>query len=191
MNITADKKDFIEHSKLDRVGIFASILCAIHCALTPLLLILLPTFGKAWSHPSTHWGMAIVVIPIAFFMLVKGYKRHAKKWIIFVGSIGILLIIIGAILPYTESSAIGSSRAGLVSNSGEIAAQSTCAVHGGCVDNCCPSIVENEAGETSLHIPPASIVTTLGGLFLIAIHIGNLCGCSNCEKRSKLIRQKA
>ena len=102
MDIAANSSDYKEHSRVDRIGILASILCAIHCALTPALLIMLPTFGKAWAHPSTHWGMAIIVIPIAAFMMRKGYQKHAKKWIVAVGSIGIVLIIIGAILPYVE-----------------------------------------------------------------------------------------
>ena len=88
--------------KADRIGVIASILCAIHCALTPVLLILMPTFGKAWAHPATHWGMALVVIPIAVMMLIKGYRKHRKKWLVGVGILGILFIIVGAILPYTE-----------------------------------------------------------------------------------------
>lgn len=89
-------------SKADSIGIIASILCAIHCALTPVLLILMPTFGKAWAHPATHWAMALIVIPIAVFMLVKGHRQHKKKWILYLGGLGIILIIIGAILPYTK-----------------------------------------------------------------------------------------
>ena len=96
--------------KADRIGIIASVLCAIHCALTPVLLILMPTFGKAWAHPATHWGMAIVVIPIAIMMLVKGYRKHRKKWVVGVGSLAILFIIIGAILPYTEAGTSGSAN---------------------------------------------------------------------------------
>ena len=104
MEITATHSTLDNHKRFDRLGVIASILCAIHCALTPILLILLPTFGKAWAHPATHWGMAIIVIPIAVFMMLKSYKKHAKKKILYIGSIGILLIIIGAILPYIENS---------------------------------------------------------------------------------------
>lgn len=50
----------------------------------------------------------------------------------------------------------------------------------GCVGGCCPSFVVNDAGESSLHIPPASIVTTLGGVFLIMLHVINLSGCRCC-----------
>jgi glucose uptake protein GlcU len=103
MDITAESSNLKTHSKADRIGIWASILCAIHCALTPVLLIALPTFGKAWAHPATHWGMALIVIPIAVFMMLKGYRKHARKWILVTGCVGIVLIVIGAILPYVES----------------------------------------------------------------------------------------
>lgn len=106
MKTTANLLDFKNSAKVDRIGILASVLCAIHCALTPILLILLPTFGKAWAHPSTHWGMALIVIPIALFMMRKGYKKHGRKWVVLMGSVGIVFIIIGAILPYVE---LGSS----------------------------------------------------------------------------------
>jgi len=102
METTIDSKSVEENSRVDHIGIWASVLCAIHCALTPVLLILLPTFGKAWSHPATHWGMALVVIPIAVFMMRKGFQKHRKKWLLGVGSLGIVFIITGSILPYLE-----------------------------------------------------------------------------------------
>tara|TARA_B110000908_G_C10231567_1_gene440886 strand:+ start:400 stop:807 length:408 start_codon:yes stop_codon:yes gene_type:complete len=111
MDITAKSSDFENQSKADRIGIWASILCAIHCALTPVLLIVLPTFGKAWAHPATHWGMAIIVIPIAVFMMLKGYRKHARKWIVVTGCVGIVLVVIGAILPYVKSGELSSKSA--------------------------------------------------------------------------------
>ena len=52
---------------------------------------------------------------------------------------------------------------------------------GECVDACCPSIQATAEGGWKLHIPLASILTTIGGLFLIATHIGNICRCSCCD----------
>ena len=38
----------------DRIGVATSVLCAIHCALAPALLIFLPTFGKIWAYSAFH-----------------------------------------------------------------------------------------------------------------------------------------
>ena len=186
----------------DRIGVWASVLCAIHCAVTPVLLLILPTFGKIWSHPASHWGMALIVVPIAFLMMTKGFRKHRRKWILLSGSLGIVFVLVGAVLPYLEASeqsgagesasvamesdaaGEGEEAVGCSSCSSEEVA-TTSEAEAGCVDNCCPSIQVNEQGEKTLHIPPASIVTTAGGLFLIATHIGNLCCCPSCRRKSK------
>ncbi|MBK1831080.1 MerC domain-containing protein [Verrucomicrobiaceae bacterium R5-34] len=199
MELTAEPISLESRANADRIGIFASILCAIHCAVTPVLLLVMPAFGKAWSHPATHWGMAVVVIPIAVYMMVKGFRRHGQKWVLGLGSLGAVLIVIGAMLPYAEADASGPEGTSAMSMEQAPLAESSCCsacdecveapvetpMAAQCVDNCCPSIVVDEAGEKSLHIPPASIVTTLGGLCLIAVHAANLCcsGCGCCSKK--------
>lgn len=196
----------LSHQKADRVGVAASVLCAIHCAAAPILLIALPSFGKIWAHPASHILVAIFVVPLAIFSIRKGYQTHGKRWILISASLGIFFVLGGAALPAltkgveapeaaaVENNALpqgeetGVAEAGCESECAEGGCEATAeegecaaaAVEGdaeatvGCVDNCCPSIQVNEAGETSLHIPPAAIVTTIGGVFLIAAHIGNL-----------------
>lgn len=170
MNVAVSKPKQIKAAQYDRIGIAASILCAIHCAATPVLLLLLPTFGEMWAHPATHWGMAIVVVPLAVYMMVKGYRQHSKKWVLAVGGLGVLFILAGAALPYMEAEPA-------------LAPAQTAETSSASCNSCCPSVQTNEAGEQSLHIPPASIVTTLGGICLIAVHAGNLCLCSVCRKK--------
>lgn len=192
--------------RADRIGVVASVLCAIHCAVTPLLLLLLPSFGRVWAHPASHWGMALFVVPLAVVMLSMGYRRHRRTWVLATGGTGILLVIVGAILPYlTEppaevqaSDASSQESEIFVYNAGdpllEVAEEGEIFVYNAgdsleganCVDLCCPSFVVNADGEKTLYIPPASIVTTLGGVALIATHLGNLVCCSSCRRRRLL-----
>lgn len=164
----------------DHLGIFASVLCAIHCAVTPLLLLIVPAFGKIWSHPASHWGVALFVVPLATIMMTKGYRRHRRNWIVAVGIFGICLVIAGAFLPYLETPADpdASNEEVFVYVAGEEMPDTPCE------DLCCPSLISKADGSTGLHIPPASIVTTLGGIALIITHIGNLCTCAACRKSS-------
>ena len=57
-----------------------------------------------------------------------------------------------------------------------------CETHGVCQD-CCPTVrVDRVTGAHERNIPPASIVTMLGGLALIFAHVGNLrCACRTCR----------
>ncbi|MEX2578436.1 MAG: MerC domain-containing protein [Verrucomicrobiales bacterium] len=91
-----------------RIDVIASTLCAIHCAVTPFLLIALPSFGKIWSHPASHWGMALFVVPIAGLMMTAGYRRHRRKWVVGIGSLGILHVLAGAAIPYLEKESVPS-----------------------------------------------------------------------------------
>ena len=179
----------------DRVGVIASVLCAIHCAVTPILLLLAPTFGEIWAHPASHWLVAIFVVPLALVMVLRGFRIHRKRWIITTGFIGMGLIIIGAIIPYwpaDDESAVTEVDEPFVYIVGEempetegddevfvwIAGEDVPAGNSeGCLDSCCPSLVTDSEGNTTLHIPPASIVTTLGGVALICTRLGNLCAC--------------
>ena len=157
----------------DRIGVVASVLCAIHCAAAPILLLALPTFGRVWAHPASHWGMALLVVPVAAIMAYRGFLKHRRKWVLGFATIGILFVIAGGFLPYLE---IGENPA----NGLSITLPGTSAdLAGTCTDSCCPSTTE-VAGQAALHIPPAAIVTTLGGIALIITHIGNLCACRAC-----------
>ncbi|MEM1083183.1 MAG: MerC domain-containing protein [Verrucomicrobiota bacterium] len=150
---------FPRTDRIDRLGVAASILCAIHCALAPLLLLAAPVFGRAWANPASHWIIALLVIPLAGFSLFHG-RRLSPTWVKWAGALGIAAILGGAALPYVEASEPVGDAA--------------------CADTCCPSVSTSEEGRKVISIPPASIVTTLGGLFLISAHVGNLRACRQC-----------
>lgn len=159
----------------DRIGVLASTLCAIHCVVTPFLLMGMPAFGRIWAHPASHWVMALLVVPIAAFMMSKGYKRHRRAWILGIGTAGILFVLAGAVVPHFIQDGHAHGAAPLVAD-----------VHHGAVhtDECCPSVVQNDDGSKGLSIPATSILTTAGGLLLIVTHIGNICSCSSCGRKS-------
>ena len=50
---------------LDRTGVIASVGCAIHCMVAPLLVVFAPTLGGWWVHPATHLLIAALVLPNA------------------------------------------------------------------------------------------------------------------------------
>ncbi|MEM7600829.1 MAG: MerC domain-containing protein [Verrucomicrobiota bacterium] len=194
----------------DRFGVIASTLCAIHCAVTPFLLILLPTFGKVWPHPASHWGMALIVVPIAIWMLKSGYQRHRRRGIVALGIFGVVSVLIGAGIPYLEKDPTAAAAAVAEVEVNSEAAEAEVFVwkagdeledtesevfvwtaedgfsdEGQCADSCCPSFITDGNGDRKLHIPLASIVTTIGGLALIITHIGNLNCCPDCERGDK------
>jgi MerC mercury resistance protein len=62
---------------LDRVGAAGSLLCAAHCALLPLLIALLPTFGvAAWLKQDFEVWFVLFATLVGVFSMVVGYRRH-------------------------------------------------------------------------------------------------------------------
>lgn len=78
----------------DALGISASLACAIHCALLPLVMTSLPIFGvDIIKNPVFEFGMIFLAFGIGAFSLGHGYKRHHhsfKPLLIFTGGIALL-----------------------------------------------------------------------------------------------------
>jgi hypothetical protein len=61
----------------DALGIGASLACAIHCALLPLLFSSLPLFGINIIHNIFfEVGMILLALVIGSWSLYHGYKKH-------------------------------------------------------------------------------------------------------------------
>jgi hypothetical protein len=61
----------------DALGIGASLACAIHCALLPLLFTSLPLFGINIIHNTAfELGMIVLALAIGSWSLYHGYKKH-------------------------------------------------------------------------------------------------------------------
>ncbi len=86
-----------EGSRFDFLGLTLSILCGIHCLVTPLLIIYLPAIGKAIETIWFHTGI-IVFICFAFHQSIyKYFKVHQSKLVLGLGCAGLILFIISFI----------------------------------------------------------------------------------------------
>ena len=64
---------------VDRLGIWASALCVVHCALTPLLLSFSAVVARLLpSEESTHRSLSMVVALLGTVALVRGFDRHRR-----------------------------------------------------------------------------------------------------------------
>lgn len=150
-------------TRLDRWGIALSGLCAIHCFLTPILLITAPVVGRVWSAPWVHAVVAAAVLPLAGWVLARGFRHHRKLWIAVAASLGMLLILGGLIAPWFASNPVGP-------------------VDASHAEGCCTKVVRDDEGRWDVDVTAGAILTALGSLGLIAAHLGNLrhTACRGC-----------
>ena len=89
---------FIMNIKLnwDALGIGTSILCAIHCALLPVLVTSLPVFGINIVHNLIfEWGMIALAFVVGSYSLFHGYiKHHRSIKPVLIFSVGFIFLIL-------------------------------------------------------------------------------------------------
>ncbi len=78
----------------DRWGTIASTICAIHCAITGILVSVLSVLGFAFLRsPVLEWGFLGFALLFGMWAAVRGYQRHkqAVPLLVFVMGIGLLI----------------------------------------------------------------------------------------------------
>lgn len=180
----------------DRLGIFASATCAVHCAATPVLLATLPAlkFTEWMASPLFHQLAAVACCSIVAVAIWPSFVKFRDYRILSLSSLGLGLILSAAFvlpdeccskgLPSGQSLALASAAS--VSETGDSA---DC-----CSESCCKKEVqvalkhEHEHGHEHEHdahgqsptMQLAGIgsfqpwMTPLGGVFLMFAHGLNL-----------------
>ncbi len=96
-NFQDDMKNSFVALHMDFVGFCSSALCAVHCALTPVLISLIPLSGLQFlSNPMIEYSLIITSIIIASWALFRGYSsQHKDPLPLVVVGYGFLLITLG------------------------------------------------------------------------------------------------
>jgi len=76
------------HSEIDKIGISLSGLCAIHCLVTPLLLLFIPAWGSYFQHEFVHIIFFLIVSPLALVSFYRVLKKHRNRVPLILGIIG-------------------------------------------------------------------------------------------------------
>ena len=84
-------------SKLDNIGMTASVLCAVHCAIVPLVITSLPLLGLGFlANPWIEWSMISLALVIGIWAIGLSYFRtHRRPLPLVLLIIGFLIIIAG------------------------------------------------------------------------------------------------
>ncbi|KYG65418.1 hypothetical protein AZI87_12830 [Bdellovibrio bacteriovorus] len=84
----------------DKIGIFLSSLCALHCLATPLLVLALPVLGEFFHQEWVHLVMALFVVPVGLFAFWSGYKHHNQMKVFALGVVGLTMVGGASLLPH-------------------------------------------------------------------------------------------
>lgn len=85
---------------MDKAAIGLSLVCVVHCLLTPIAIIMLPALGATFLEDETfHYAILFLVIPTSLIALGLGCRKHGRLEIAVMGFIGLsvlcLILILG------------------------------------------------------------------------------------------------
>lgn len=148
------------HGWVDKLAISMAAVCAVHCLLTPVLVVMLPILATSFFvHQDFHLWMLYLVIPTTSFAIYMGCRKHKDKWVATLSALG-LSVLICALVFERQQAAAHSAEEG---------------AH-------CPHCVR-DVSEQTLPTHAAAWINTLGGLFLASGHVRNfrLCRRAKCS----------
>ena len=152
------------HGWLDSLAISMSIICAIHCLIPPILVVILPIIATSfWVHEHFHLWMLLFVVPSTSAAVLMGCRQHKDKWVLGLSIVG-LLILTG--VAFYETMLHSASLAAVE--------EAHCA-------HCASVASGHDHGET--HVSASIFINVFGGLTLACAHVRNylLCRRKSCD----------
>ena len=95
------------HRLLDRLGAYGSIACAIHCALLPVLIALLPSLGVAlFAGDALEQAFVVFASLLGLGSLSWSYRRHRAVRALGLLVPGLLVLWVGVLYPPLHHSVV-------------------------------------------------------------------------------------
>ena len=80
---------------LDKASISLSVVCAIHCLLLPLALVLIPSMAVLpIADERFHQLLVVLVLPTSLFALTIGCRRHRQWRVMVCGALGLTVLFL-------------------------------------------------------------------------------------------------
>ena len=100
---------FYRHSPiLDKFAVSTSAICALHCLCLPIILSVFPTLGATiFGQEAFHVLLLWLIIPLSFFTLSMGCRKHRSWLVAGLGLAGSTLLIATVFLGHDLLGGVG------------------------------------------------------------------------------------
>ncbi|WP_179025450.1 MerC domain-containing protein [Shewanella sp. Scap07] len=107
--------NYTTQAVLDKFAISISALCAIHCALTPVLLALMPSLSAlGLADHLYHEMMVLIVLPTSMLAVLLGCNKHKDMRVLVLAVIGLLTLAGSAIFGHDFLGETGEKAATMI-----------------------------------------------------------------------------
>jgi hypothetical protein len=92
-------KKYMHLLPVEKVGVFLSLLCAIHCLALPLILFAAPYLASSIAFsPLAEWILVIGSFGLALLLLWQDYLKHRKPLPLYFLGIGVVIKLVDTLL---------------------------------------------------------------------------------------------
>ena len=162
MKITS-ASTFRRHAWLDHFAIGMAAICAMHCLLTPILIMVLPIVATSFLvHQDFHLWIIFLVLPTTTFAVFMGCRNHKDRAVLALSAIGLSVLLFALIHEQMY-----------YSGEEDLVAYST---------NC--ETCERDTTAELIPMQAGVWLNAIGGLLLASAHVRNfrLCRESSCKQ---------
>jgi hypothetical protein len=96
----------LETEVIDKLGVLASAICAVHCMLTPVIALFSPVLSSYFESNLVHLIIFLIAVPLALFAFIVNKKKHGSNMPLILGLIGITCLSIGLVWAYFSHSSV-------------------------------------------------------------------------------------
>ena len=149
------------HGWLDHLAIGMAAVCAIHCLLTPILIMALPIIATSFFvHQDFHLWMIFLVLPTTVFAVFTGCRNHKDRVVLTLSAIGLSVLLFALIQERVHYASEGDAAVSSV--------------------DC--EICSRDLSAEPIPMQASVWLNAIGGFFLASAHIRNfrLCRKSSC-----------
>ena len=83
----------------EKVGVFLSLLCAIHCLSLPIILFVAPYLASSFAFSLTvEWILVVVSFGMALLLLWQDFRKHRKPMPLYFLGIGVFIKLVDALV---------------------------------------------------------------------------------------------
>ncbi len=102
-------------TSIDKAAIGLSLVCAVHCLLLPVALVILPTLtASTFGDERFHQWMLMAVLPTSLLALTMGCRRHRNTSVMAMGLPGLAILTLAAFLGHDWLGESGEKIASLL-----------------------------------------------------------------------------
>lgn len=99
---------YFKQPLFDQLSMGASVICAIHCAVLPIMLALFPALSSLPNNNHDfHLALIVLIVPASLLAAYLGCAKHKDKWVLIGIATGLLTLTITALLGHDLVGEVG------------------------------------------------------------------------------------